>query len=112
MVRGMEQAGGGQLLERAISCPRTRASSGPAAACLGLGWASGLAQHRPSQVDDFASRLSAAQIVPQPPLAAGLIMLPPLTRTSSMREQIKTSLVSNYVAMGEAISSWRGKKSG
>lgn len=32
-------------------------------------------------------------------------MLPPLMSANSMREQIKTSPVSNYVAMGEAISS-------
>lgn len=72
---------------------------------LGLGQASGSAQHSPSQVGDLAAQLSAAQQVPQPPLAAGLIMLPPLISANSMKEQIKTSPVSNYVAMGEAISS-------
>lgn len=108
MLSGMEHAGGeGPLSGRAISCPETRASSGPAAACLGLGlgWARGSAQHSPSQVGDLASRLSAVQQVPLPPLAAGLIMLPPLMSANSMTEQIKTNPVSNYVAMGEAISS-------
>lgn len=38
-------------------------------------------------------------------------MLPPLTSTNSIREQIKTSPVSNYVARGEAISSQGGRKS-
>jgi len=106
MLSWMEHAGGeGRLLGRAVSCPRTRAASGPAAACLGLGWARGSAQHSPSQVGNFAARLSAAQPVPQPSLAAGLVMLPPLMSANSMREQIKPSPVSNYVAMGEAISS-------
>lgn len=39
-------------------------------------------------------------------------MLPPLTSANSMRAQIKTSPVSNYVARGEAISSQGGRKSG
>lgn len=38
-------------------------------------------------------------------------MLPPLTSANSMRAQIKTSPVSNYVARGEAISSQGGRKS-
>lgn len=51
-----------------------------------------------------------AQLVPPPPPAAGLIMLLPSMSTSSMGEQIKTSSVSNYVAVGEAIPSSRQRK--
>lgn len=60
MLSGMEHTGGeGQLSGRVISCPRTCASSEPAAACLGLGWASGSDQHSPSQAGNLTARFSA-----------------------------------------------------